>query len=192
MIDERFDQALKITKSIVGSANLVYTNILITSNNLLAIFVRDTSIYLTTLEHVTPGFDVAFQYNVGSSLSDLVIPDPYLLIDLSNKLNRYLFYTDPKYLVAEELDIREREDIEQLISMKSSEGVKFYKMRDRIFPDKIYYIPFFSGLTSLNKGDTFGLRVYNLTDGYFLVEYNIFKKKIKRSVKIYIKIFNLN
>ena len=189
--DPRVVQAKKVAKAFIGTLNLTYSDLLITSDNTLVIFTRDTVMYITKLLNINPGFIIAFSY-IGSK--DLEEEDMYDAINPEYLVQKYQYYNSfmqPMNLIGEELDIRGREDIDELLALKSADGAKFYKLRNIHNWNIVYTVPFFAGLTSLNKDDTFGIRLYDLRDGYYLLQYVIFKKKIKREILINLRIFNL-
>lgn len=189
--DPRVAQAKKVAKAFVGTLNLTYSEVLITSDNSLVIFTRDTVMYITKLVNINPGFTIAFSY---AQSKDLEEDEMYIAINPESLLQKYRYYISsmqPMNLIGEELDIRGREDIDKLLALKSADGAKFYKLRNIHDWNLVYTVPFFAGLTSLNKDDTFGIRLYDLRDGYYLLQYVVFKKKIKREILINLRIFNL-
>ena len=188
--DPRVVQAKKVAKAFVGTLNLTYSDLLITSDNSLVIFTRDTVMYITKLLNINPGFTIAFSYANSKDLEE----DEYVPINpdqLFKKYQYYIYSMQSLNLIGEELDIRGRKDIDELLALKSADGAKFYKLRNIHDWNLVYTVPFFAGLTSLNKDDTFGIRLYDLGDGYYLLQYVIFKKKIKREILINLRIFNL-
>ena len=190
MKDPRVVQAKKVAKAFVGTLNLTYSKVLITSDNSLVIFTRDTVMYITKLLNINPGFTIAFSYANSKDLEE----DEYVPINpdqLFKKYQYYIYSMQSLNLIGEELDIRGRKDIDELLALKSADGAKFYKLRNIHDWNLVYTVPFFAGLTSLNKDDTFGIRLYDLGDGYYLLQYVVFKKKIKREILINLRIFNL-
>ena len=191
--DPRVAQAKKLAKAVIGTANLNYTDILIMDTNMSVMFVRDTAIFEVPLVNINPGFTILFNYIECKDLED----DEYIpcsnskFVFCSKSYFKYHAFDNPNFLVAEEQDMQMREDIQELLNLKSKDGAKYYKMHGCKNRNAVYTVPFFAGLTSINKQDRFGIRVFDMMDGYFLVQYQIYKQKIKRTVHINIQVFNM-
>ena len=77
------------------------------------------------------------------------------------------------------------------MKLKSAEGMKFFKLPN----DSLYgtsFIPVFNGFPYTVKGDSISIKVYtDDIEGYSVVEYSIYKTKIKDTVKLYFRILNI-
>ena len=95
-------------------------------------------------------------------------------------------------LLAEDQNLRNSERFEELMNMKSSEGMKFFLLPGFEL-NKTYKIPIFKGFINLNKNDAIGVKVFrNAIDAnYPIVDMNIYKDKIKRPMHMIFKILDI-
>lgn len=112
--------------------------------------------------NMTPYYKYAEINSIISHTSNMVYHDP----DLQD---------DPKFMA--------------LATAKASEGAGFYFINTSI---STICTTVFPGLPSLQKSDSVGIKVYNLLDGKLLINYTVFKKKLKVAYEIYYKIINVN
>lgn len=90
-----------------------------------------------------------------------LMSDRFRILDIKSKTPSY---TDT--------DLRTNQDFENIISMKSADGMSLFRI------DK-YIMTLFSTLLSINKGDNVQLRIYDIDDTSFLSEFLISKKKFE-------------
>ena len=192
--DIRLPQAKKLAEAIVSNkTDLDLTGIYIDYNNIMAMFVRETVMYTVELVGFPPLPPIAFMYNDVKNLAeDEYICETITLFPiLNNTFNTYMYWRSNNTKLAHDPDVRGIDEFEKLISMKAYEGLKFYKMFSENV-NKCYFIPIFSRFPNINKADKAGISVYDLEDGYLLIEMNIFKKKINKQINMFYRTVNLN
>jgi hypothetical protein len=91
--------------------------------------------------------------------------------------------------IYERIGIREDPRFEECISVKATDGASFYFMNAN---NTNPFIPIFSGLPILNKGDTIDLELYDIGNYNVLVRMIIYKKKLKNVYDLYYKILDVN
>ena len=100
-------------------------------------------------------------------------------------LSYYNFYTSRNYNY-ERYDMMQDEEILSLLSLKSSQGLQFYKTNDIA----TMIIPFFYGLVPVSKTDSLSMKASIGVDET-IVNYTLFKKKLKCNINIYMRLLNL-
>lgn len=189
--DIRLPQVRKIIQGIVGKSDLQFSNFMITGDNNLVIIIRETVMYLVKLFDVPCLPPIAFSYEnleQDNLEEDECIPNQYLLSVLSPI---YEYYINSKsYKLASELDLRNNNEFEQLLSLKAADGANFFKINGSSIGE-CYFIPIFSGFPNINKSDKIGIDIYDLKDGHLLIIMNIYKKKINRDIQMYFRTINL-
>lgn len=162
-----------------------------------------------TLSIVPIGVDttryIAFQYDPKKIMEDdkFSFLSPYtedgsLDLNKSNirhKLtmmwNQYSLLSNGCEIVAHIPDLRLDPIFEQLISLKSAEGSKFYNIPGNNLYEN-FKIPIFTGFPTLNKGDSIGLTVKRIDHSTLLNEFYISKKKIKRDFIMYFRTLDID
>ena len=76
------------------------------------------------------------------------------------------------------------ETFSKLLKLKARDPMHSYII------DNIY-IPVFYGYLPINKGDTLDIKAGRMNDGNILVKYTAYKKKIKKSVDIYMRLISV-
>ena len=77
---------------------------------------------------------------------------------------------------------------QKLMELKAADGMKFYKVHGMIQNNiHTWFVPVFSGFPSLNKQDSADIIIKKDTNysKYFIVNYHIFKAKIKKYIDVY-------
>lgn len=192
--DIRMVDVRKIISGAVAKRDLDNTTIYV-KNNVVLLLVRDTILIVSQL---LPDFDtnnpteICCRYSDICNLNDDEYIDSYFLLKEARSLYCYYIESIDMYpRVAFDPDLRSDPEFEKLLSLKSADGAKFYKLRD-INYNIPYFIPVFSGFPNLNKPDKIGASVRDLMDGdHLLIELDIFKKKIKRNIKIIYRTLDL-
>ena len=193
MNDPRIEQVRRIVESVVTKKNYKFTKVLIMNNDIVVIIFNDTLIYEVSLKDIiSDGSQIAFIYEdiFGFDDESEYINNEILIEDIMNTYNKYKHFTNYNPLVAMDTALRDNEQFEKLLTLKSDEGIKYYKM---LGLDNIttYLIPMFSGFISLSKQDNIGINLYDLCDGYMIMEANIFKKKINRNINMKCRIMKI-
>ena len=185
MEDLRIEEADKIIKSIcIYKTNKIRA--VITEDNILICIYDNTLMYIIKLKCQVILPAVFFVYdNDGNIVFDNIstmdiIPTYQLYMNIINQQQLLLAYQD---------GLTENEDFQYYNNLKSSDGMKFYKMMG--INNKVYMVPMFSGFISLSKLDTIGITIYDIQDGFLLLRMNIFKKKINREIIVDCRIINI-
>lgn len=191
--DLRMVDVRKIISGAVAKRDLDFTTIYI-KDNIVLFVVRDTILIVSQLlpEFCNNYGEICCRYKDICNLNDdEYISDYFLLKEMRNLFIYYISNINNYPILASDSDLRSDPEFESLLSLKSADGAKFYKLRD-INYNKPYFIPIFSGFPNLNKPDTIGATIRDLTDHcHLLVELDIFKKKIKRNIRIVYRTLDL-
>lgn len=193
LFDPRISQVRKIVESIITKSMFNWTKVLVTETNTLVIILSDTLLYQIPLKGITEAYPrVAFIYSdiYGFEDENAYINDGFLAATIMNTVNMYNEIASIRPIVAQNDELRNDEEFENLLNLNSDNGLKYYKMIG-IDPSKTYLIPMFSGFISLSKPDTIGITIYDIQDGFLLMKMNIFKKKINREMIVYCRIIKI-
>lgn len=191
--DLRMVDVRKVISGAVAKRDLDFTTIYIKDN--IALFVvRDTILIVSQLlpEFCNNYGEICCRYKDICNLNDdEYIGDYFLLKEMRNLFIYYISNINNYPILASDSNLRSDPEFESLLSLKSADGAKFYKLRD-INYNKPYFIPVFSGFPNLNKPDTIGATIRDMMDySHLLVELDIFKKKLKRNIKIVYRTLDL-
>lgn len=193
--DCRISEVRNIVETVVGKADREgekgITEVLVLERE-VAIFVDKTVLFLVPLKNYVPGSaSLAFRYCDICKFEDKnsCIHDVFLHNNLIDAYNLYIEFMNTRSIVASDCKLRDNEEFEKLLSLKSDQGMRFYKLPGI---DTTYLIPVFSGFPSLNKGDEIGIEVYDLLDGHLLNKMIISKKKINRDILLLYRTLKLN
>lgn len=203
IVDHRLEEIKKIVEGIVSKTLLPSTTCLVTSFNTLQIIVDDTVMYIIPLkEDISINPVYAFEYkkfmmyigntDIDLSNSPLDIGDSLLFDKLSFMGNMYRGNMTKDNLVAYNEDLKNTESFDEYLSIKSADGMKYYKLPDINNPAGFYMIPIFSGFPNISSQDKLGISVYDTHDGFLTCKFDIFKKKINRNIEMIFKIININ
>ena len=128
------------------------------------------------------------------------IPEDSLIIDQTtfnfvyNKISCILSM-DNTYArqIANVEELRGNDEFENLIAMKSGEGMGYFKLPRLDIPGKSIMIPIFTGFPKLSKPDKIGIIVWKILEysNELLVEFKIFKKNINRYMDMYFRILDI-
>ena len=193
LFDPRISQVRKIVEAIIAKSMFEWTKVLVTETNTLVIILSDTLLYQIPLKGITDSYPpVAFIYSKIYKFEDenACINDEFLAGNIAQTLNSYNNMSISCPIVAQNSDLRTDEKFEELVSLTSGEGLKYYRMTG-VNPNNTFLIPMFSGFISLNKQDTIGMTVYDIHGGFLLLRMNIFKKKINREMIVDCRIINI-
>lgn len=192
LFDSRIEQVRKIVEAIIPKTLQQYTNVLVNSNTLV-LNQNNTLLYNIPLKGIAEIYPpIAFNY---WSIVEFEDPNSYIddrfILDGMVKMN--LYYESIKQtcpLVAYDANIRQNEEFENLLSLKSDERLRYFKMPG-INPNDTFLIPMFAGFISLSKQDEMGMKVYAIDDQFLLLEMDIFKKKINRNYSVCCRIMRI-
>ena len=193
IIDPRIEQVRKIVETMVSKKLFWRTNVLVEGNKVI-IVVDDTVLFMALLKGVEPNIypTISFNYasiyefeNPNECINDVMLANR--LISLEN----FYFNNHQLVLVAKEDNMRSNPEFEELLNLKSAEGMKFYKIKSLDF-SREYLIPIFSGFPNMNKQDDISMEVYRTIDNFLVVRMIISKKKIGRNVDMIFRILCVN
>lgn len=187
MDDIRIEQAKKIIEAMVTKSLYEYTDVLLKKDKVIAV-VNKTLLLEIQLKGVVEEYpDVGFKFVPG----DIPItPDNFIANIIDDYSQKYDYIRSYKPIVARDDCLRDNDEFEKLLSLKSEQGMKYYKMPG-INLHETYCVPMFSGFINASKQDKIGITIYDIQDGFLLLEINEFKKKINRDVKIYCRIIKI-
>lgn len=183
--DPRVPIIRKIISNIVSKTLFEFTNVLVTPDNTLVFTVLDTALYTFHLNNVPVLQPISFNYKLIEELQeDEYIQDNMLMMKLQKLYEYYMNEKTYKPVVASDNELRGNEQFEELLKLKTDDGMKFFKMNGDALGSS-YFVPVFTKFPSLNKADTIGINIMDLLDGHLLVEMNIYKKKIGGILNMY-------
>lgn len=195
--DKRLPDAIKLIVGSVSKTDLMNSYIVIDSYNVIHILVRETALYSIPIYSTVTntGFD-----NIGFTYGGLIgVVDPNRVTEYipdNEALKKVLpivsvnYYNTKTNMVAREENLQENPIFNALTARKSSDGNSFYHLIG-IDPTKVYFIPIFAGFPNLNKKDSVNITVYKIANGNCIVEMDIFKTKIKKSIKLIYSIIDM-
>lgn len=193
MRDIRIPEVKHLLQGMLGKADLKSAEIMVTGDFVLA-NVLNTAIYSIKLSTSVNDFDniLCFRYEESMELEeDEIVQNPLLFKKLERYYLEYILSIPQYPLLCFDNDLRNDPNYEQLLKLKSADGMKFYQMHGKSFSD-CYFIPVFSGFPKVNKSDKIGIHVYRLLDGnHFLIQYTINKVKLKKEFQITFRILDL-
>lgn len=162
----------------------------------IEVLVADSTIIVnaadTTLSIVPVGYPTGIYLGTTYDISNPVIQHNN---NIANKLlrvwNNYesLITRLPVELIVE--DLRSIPEYEQLIAMKASEGGGFCKLAGQNLQSN-YLLPIFTGLPTLNKDDRASIIVRRFDSNILLMEYHIYKKKMKKEFSLIFNTVDMN
>jgi len=113
-------------------------------------------------------------------------------IFIKNTIDRNLdLYRNHNYpIILQKYAFSSTEEFDPFRSLKAANGAKMYK---NITDDNEFIaFPMFSGFPKLAKSDGMDLTVYKQDNKYNLVEFTIYKKKVKRNINVLFRVMNLD
>ena len=195
--DKRLPDAIKLIVGSVSKTDLMNSYIVIDSYNVIHILVRETALYSIPIYSTiaNTGFD-----NIGFTYGGLIgVVDPTRVTEYIpdiEALKKVLpivavnYYNTKTNMVAREENLQENPIFSALTTRNSADGNEFYHLIG-IDPTKVYFIPIFAGFPNLNKKDSVNITVYKIVNGNCIVEMDIFKTKIKKSIKLIYSIIDM-
>ena len=152
----------------------------------LYVLVENSVLYIMDLSTlVDPAFTYAFNnVSIDTGIDAPINMNPYykyaeICSTISHTSN--MVYHDP--------DLQDDQNFMALATAKASDGAGFYFINTSI---ATIFTTVFPGLPSLQKTDSVGIKVYDIGDGKLLINYTVFKKKLKVTYEIFYKIINVN
>lgn len=192
MNDCRVEETRKIVEALVTKSMFKYTKVLIMEDT-VTIIVNQTLLYKVPLKTISDYYyPIAFLY---SDIIDFEDPtqytnDNFLINDIQFILNYYINIKNTKPIVAIDNELRNNEEFENLLNLSSDQGMKYFRLPGLNLGEE-YLIPMFAGFINLSKPDTIGMKIYDIQDGFLLLEMDINKKKINRDIQVYCRIMKI-
>ena len=162
-------------------------------NGDLLIEMYNTTVYLVKLNNPISNTMEPIGFNIIID-NKVLIPQPLKKEDINTLFRYYNYYKNIPYtksIIAQREELENDPAYSELMKLKSAEGMKFFKLPN----DSLYgtsFIPVFNGFPYTVKGDNISIKVYtDDIEGYSVVEYSIYKTKIKDTVKLYFRILNI-
>lgn len=94
-------------------------------------------------------------------------------------------------VIAEMDDLRSVEEYNSLLGRRANEGLGVYRMPSDILYQSVW-IPVFTGFPVLVKQDKIGVQIRRIDDTSLLLQYNIYKHKLKKSITQWCRILDMN
>lgn len=162
-------------------------------NGDLLIEMYNTTVYLVKLSNPISNTMEPIGFNIIID-NKVLVPQPLKKEDTNTLFRYYNYYKNIPYtksIIAQREELENDPAYSELMKLKSAEGMKFFKLPN----DSLYgtsFIPVFNGFPYTVKGDSISIKVYtDDIEGYSVVEYSIYKTKIKYTVKLYFRILNI-
>lgn len=192
--DPRVPIAYKIARNLLAELECAASVFMITEQNDLVINMMDAvlcCIHMKEFDNYPPMHEIVYDcfpkdINGERMLvdEDQYIPSPpYIVQKMHDLYNQYVVNCNTMSPVASDNSLRDNNTFESLLSLKASNGVRFFRMLG-LDMHTYYMIPIMSGFPRLNKPDTIGIDVY-VKGGNQIVKMSIFKKKIGRDCQMY-------
>ena len=128
-------EAINLTETLVAKANIgMDTRIAIlpdsSGNSILIITVLETVMYKIPLRNSMP-----YTYGAGSGLhmDGLDVYNAAIMNDIINKYSYYANIIYQKLPLVEEKELRNNEEFERLLGLKSDQGLKYYQIPEQNF-----------------------------------------------------------
>ena len=193
MYDEILAESLKKIPGVLKNNEIPNARYIV-YNGILMIEMYDTMVYFVSLSNPISAVSTPIGFSITINENKELV---YRLLDrknISQLMNYFNYYnnipnTNP--LIANSPDIQSDPEFTKLLQLKSGEGMKFYKLHNTELYG-ITYIPIFNGFPALAKSDGISAKVYkDNIEGYSVIEYTIFRTKLKDYIKMYFRIVNL-
>lgn len=192
MNDCRVEETRKIVEALVTKSMFKYTKVLVMEDAVI-IIVNQTLLYKVPLKTISDCYyPIAFLYSDIIDFEDLTqyTNDNFLINDIQFILNYYINIKNTKPIVAIDNELRNNEEFENLLNLSSDQGMKYFRLPGLNLGEE-YLIPMFAGFINLSKPDTIGMKIYDIQDGFLLLEMDINKKKINRDIQVYCRIIKI-
>ena len=161
------------------------------SDNIIIINNDNTALSIIPL-NLSTGLYVAFNYfeYISSGIS-IPINNIFIFNKLLGLWQTYESMTNSCPIEANIEDLRSIPEYEELLALKASEGMGFFRIPgNQLYQN--YLLPVFTGFPNLNKSDKVGIIVKRIDYGTLLMEYHIYKKKINKNFVMYFRTVDMN
>lgn len=192
--DPRVPIAYKLARTFLAELECFSSTVMITTQNDLVINMMDAvlcCVHMKEFDNQPPLPEIVYDF-IPKDINNEKIEtaeDDYIPANITTVQRMHELYMN--YIekcnsltpIACDNSLRNNSTFEELLSLKASNGVRFFRMLG-LDLQTYYMIPVMSGFPRLNKSDTIGITVYR-EGGNQIVKMNIFKKKINREYQMY-------
>lgn len=155
------------------------------SNDIMVVCIDDTSLCIIPIE-INTNIYTAFKY--GDSWGN---KNDALFSKLIGYWERYDQLSRYTQTIGYIEDLRVIPEYESLLARKADEGLGIFKMpSDTLY--KNIMISVFTGFPVLVKGDKIGVKVNRINDETLLMQYCIYKKKLKKNITQWCRILDMD
>ena len=170
-LDPRLPEVIKVVENVITKKNLKeLTEIYVQSNNELIICDCSSVLYRTILTSYPENkfADYALNYSqLFAGITENLRSDIYCMHRIADIRNKYNFMLENRPVIA------------RLFRVLGTNN-------------KQYFVPILPGFPKINKGDDIGIVIQDMDVMNLLITYNIYKKKINKTVSATIRTLKLN
>lgn len=189
-ISKIYGQPLKIISGILKSNEIPNAEYCISRDKLI-ICLYNTCLYIADINDIGDIIPFVLSINENKELIPMI---PFNYIQLQDKLLQFYSSCINRELLASVDDLKSDPEFAKLLTMKAADGMRFYKLPalDSNSKPNMFFIPIYSGFPNLAKSDNANIRIWNaIESNCSIVEYIIWRQKIKSYIHLYFRILNL-
>ena len=191
--NEILTESLKKIPSIIKSNEIPNARYLICNNN-LTIELYDTIIYIISLSDPISNINNPIGFTLVIDANKNLIPYSINNNTVMKLYNYYKYYnsiSNYNIKIANKENLQDDPEFAKLMQLKSADGMKFFKLQNNSLYNNTF-IPVFNGFPAIIKNDTLSVNVYkDNIERYSVIEYIIYKNKLKDYVKLYFRTLNI-
>lgn len=185
-----YGQPLKMISGILKSNEIPNAEYCISRDKLI-ICLYNTCLYVMDINDIGDIIPFILSINENKELIPMI---PFNYIQLQDKLLQFYSSCINRELLASIDDLKSDPEFAELLTMKAADGMRFYKV-PTLNPNaqnKMFFVPVYSGFPNLAKSDNASIRIYNaIESNCSIVEYIIWRQKVKSYIHLYFRILNL-
>lgn len=193
-LDPRLPEVIKVVENVITKKNLKeLTEIYVQSNNELIICECSSVLYRTILTSYPENkfADYALNYSqLFAGITENLRSDIYCMHRIADIRNKYNFMLENRPVIARLDNLVNNEEFIRLVSSKAEDGAQLFRVLGT--NNKQYFVPILPGFPKINKGDDIGIVIQDMDVMNLLITYNIYKKKINKTVSATIRTLKLN
>ena len=135
--------------------------------------------------------DYALNYSqLFAGITENLRSDIYCMHRIADIRNKYNFMLENRPVIARLDNLVNNEEFIRLVSSKAEDGAQLFRVLGT--NNKQYFVPILPGFPKINKGDDIGIVIQDMDVMNLLITYNIYKKKINKTVSATIRTLKLN
>lgn len=187
---------MKYARGILKS-NEIPNAYFIVNKDLLIMCLQSTVLYATYLPQDTGLYSKVFTAYIDENKEMVPVEVPVN----NTESNNYAYYYElvnrigyHYHIYATLHDVQDDPEFQELMNLKAADGMRFYKVHGMLGSKMhTWFVPVFSGFPSLTKQDKLDITIKkeNNYSRYCIVNYHIFKAKVKQHVDMYFTILEL-